>query len=239
MYDCHFQATCNWDSTSSTPLLSPFQLPVSLPLQRFCLSKYPQGEAGQLFNTLHSTLYNLQKTVHPTLTQWLTIETGEMRRVESKSLTQLSSFLFPLTYPLFFLSLLCWLPVPYHSQLLVQVCLSLLGLFFLHCDSHPLIPPPLLLPLSVGKWHLSPSFIHSFQHTHLVYPNNTLNTPHPYILRLSLLTCSIESHTHLVQSRLSPAYTLSCTHTHTHKNTNTKMKLGSYLHQATVAVWHR
>ena len=47
-----FMRSHTYDSASSTPLLSPFQLPVSLLLKKLCVSKYLREEAGQLFNTL-------------------------------------------------------------------------------------------------------------------------------------------------------------------------------------------
>ena len=50
------------DSTPSTPLLSPFQLPVSfLPLKAL-VPKYPQWEVGQLFNTLQPLIKTVVQT---------------------------------------------------------------------------------------------------------------------------------------------------------------------------------
>ena len=59
-------------------------------------------------------------------------------------------------------------------------------------------------------------------------------TRSPYLLGLSLRMCSIVSH-----FWPSPDCPLnSSPHTHTTKNSNANMNLASYLHQATVAVWH-
>ena len=64
---------------------------------------------------------------------------------------------------------------------------SLVGPFILHCVSHPFIPPPLTFAtLQVEMWQTvvehpgaSPiSVLHMLpQHTHWVYPNNTLQQP--------------------------------------------------------------
>ena len=64
--------------------------------------KYPQGEAGQFFNTLPP-----HKDPASVIDRVVTIETG--------------SFLFTLTYPLFIIVILGWLPTIYRSGLPVQV----------------------------------------------------------------------------------------------------------------------
>ena len=66
-----------------------FPVPVSLPLQKCCLSKYPWGKAGQPFNTLQppeDRASDINGVVNHR--DWITV-----------TLTQLSSFLFPLIYP--------------------------------------------------------------------------------------------------------------------------------------------
>ena len=60
-----------------------------------------------------STLYNIQMTMHLTLMEWLTIETG-------------SWWLTQLTYPLFIFFLPTWLPIPYHDGLPSRVGLYMI-----------------------------------------------------------------------------------------------------------------
>ena len=131
-------------------------------------------------------------------------------------MTQLSSFLFPLTYTLFILP--GWLPIPYHNGLPVRVGLSLyLDLFFLCCDSRPLFPHPLALPVSVCKWWHCGKTIVKHPGSSPVCPSYAPSSIHT---GFTPITPCIDSHTHLAQSRLSPAYIPSRAHTHiiTHKN---------------------
>ena len=80
--------TCWLDSTSPTPLQSPFQPPVSfLPLKALS-TKYPLREVRWFFNPLHHS----QKTMH------LISVAGHHRYWIAASLTQLSSHLFPLYF---------------------------------------------------------------------------------------------------------------------------------------------
>ena len=84
---CH--NTCNQDTTSSTPVLSPFQLLVSFPSLKVLSLKIPAGGGWSAFQH-----YNLTKTLNGAVT----IETGT-RRLWHNSLP---FSLLKLTHSLFF-----------------------------------------------------------------------------------------------------------------------------------------
>ena len=171
------------------------------------------GEAGWLFNTLQppeDRASDIDGVVNHR--DWITV-----------TLTQLSSFLFPLTYPLFFFSF----SRAGSPTLTTADCQSGWGplstwTFLFHCDSRSLIPPLLALSVSVCKWHHGKTVVeHPGRSQSILYtlpPTYTLGLPqqHPatppthYITGLSLITCSIDSCTRMALSRLSP-------HTHIQK----------------------
>ena len=156
-----------------------FQLPVSLPLQKFCLQN-TSGRRPDSFSTPEDRESDIDGVVNHR--DWI-----------MATLTQLSLFLFPLIYPVFIFFSWAGSSVPYHGGLPVWVGLSpYLDLCFF------------VVILAI----LSYSFICSLQYTHWDFPNNTLQpcpTPLPYILGWSHLMCSTDSCTRLAQSRLAPA----------------------------------
>ena len=119
--------------TLSTPLLSPFQPSVSFLPSNILSPKYPQGEASRLFNTL------------PSHEDCASNNNGLVTHIDwsMTPLTQLSSFLFTLTYPLFIL-FLSWSGSPpltmadYKSGSGPLSCCELFSLLYL--PSYPVLP---------------------------------------------------------------------------------------------------
>ena len=169
--------TCCQELTSSTPLLSSFQLPISFLPLKVLSPKIPTVEGRSIFfNTLQPHIdcaSNIEGVVNHI--EWSTM-----------TLTQFASFLFTLTYPLFTLCILCWLVATYHSRLKRFYSLLVISPSYTVLPRLPcfvlikcfILEHPGFIPVHSCKWFLQYTLGLPLQHPATHPPHTGISPPH-------------------------------------------------------------